>query len=167
MKQAFIVEPICAHASPLRDGVHHRLIFLLRRCVISISNFLNEITVNSHALRDQFVHGAAVPSVSSDSHEERDNRETDQRDRVGSKISSSSSNEEKIPTTPYAYEGSYLVIQRCLFGSTYVGAYLDAKKTFIMKASFTSKYDQQGGPKKMENLKIELVRDADLSIPQN
>jgi hypothetical protein len=83
------------------------------------------------------------------------------------KISAASNNEEKIPGTPYDYAATYLAVQKCLYGSTYVGAYIEPKKTAIMSASFISKYDRDGGPLNMEGLSIKSVRDVDLTVPED
>ena len=76
------------------------------------------------------------------------------------KLSSSSMNEEKTPNTPYSYSATYLVVQKCLYGSTFVGAYSDAKKASIVTGSFKASYNFKGGPKEMKDLKIELVKDV-------
>lgn len=83
------------------------------------------------------------------------------------KVGTSSAHQTKQPGTPYDYSAAYLVVQKCLYGSTFVGAYSDARKASILKGSFTSKYNRAGGPLKMESLKIEAVRDLDVSVPLN
>lgn len=81
------------------------------------------------------------------------------------KMASDSANQEKVVGTPYDYAAHYIVIQKCLYGSTFVGAYSDTVNAVIVKGSFHSKYNKKNGPAKMENLKIELVRAVDLSLP--
>lgn len=76
------------------------------------------------------------------------------------KISSGSSNHEKTADTPYGYEATYVVIQKCLSGSTFQGAYSDLKKAITMKGSFDSDYNAKGGPAKMRNLKIEVLKNV-------
>ena len=83
------------------------------------------------------------------------------------KIATDSSNESKTPGTPYNYKGTYLVVQKCLYGSTFVGAYSDPMRASVITGSFHSEYDRKMGPKKMEDLKIELVKDIDLALPTN
>lgn len=83
------------------------------------------------------------------------------------KISSNSANEEKVPGTMYTYEADYLVVQTCMSGSTFQGAYLDVVKSSIVRGSFRSKYNAAFGPAKMVDLKIKLIREADLSVTQN
>lgn len=78
------------------------------------------------------------------------------------KIDSGSSNHEKVPSTPYDYEAGYLVVQKCLSGSTFGGAYASVAKSVIMSGSFTSKYNRKNGPAKMENLQIKLVKEIDI-----
>ena len=75
------------------------------------------------------------------------------------KLSSGSANEAKTENTPFSYDANYLVTQKCLTGTTYAGAYLDVVKAVVLKASFTSEYNEQNGPKKMEGLKIEVAKD--------
>jgi hypothetical protein len=83
------------------------------------------------------------------------------------KVASDSANQDKIPGTPYDYSATYLVVQKCLSGSTYAGAYSSPIKNSIVKGSFHSKYNQKNGPAKMEDLKFEYVKDIDLSLPAN
>jgi hypothetical protein len=78
------------------------------------------------------------------------------------KVSSSSMNETKTIGTPYDYEANYLIVQKCLNGSTYAGAYSEPMKAVILKGSFRSKYNNKYGPAKMEDLKIEEVNNVDL-----
>lgn len=80
------------------------------------------------------------------------------------KIASDSSNQEKVPGTSYDYKGTYLVVQKCLYGSTYAGAYSDPVKASIVRASFHSKYNRKNGPAKMEGLEFEYLKDIDLSL---
>jgi hypothetical protein len=75
------------------------------------------------------------------------------------KISSASSNEEKVPTTPYNYSAKYLVVQKCLSGSTFAGAYTDTVKSAIVTGSFNASYNRRGGPVEMLNLEIKHVKD--------
>lgn len=83
------------------------------------------------------------------------------------KVGTSSAHQTKTPGTPYDYAAAYLVVQKCLYGSTFAGAYSDAMKSSLLKGSFTSKYNRAGGPLKMESLKIEAVRDVDVSVQLN
>lgn len=78
------------------------------------------------------------------------------------KISSDSANQEKVPGTAYDYKATYLVIQKCIYGSTFVGAYTEARKTTEMEGSFTSKYNKKGGPLKMQGLKITATKNIEL-----
>ncbi|MGZ3696327.1 MAG: hypothetical protein ACXWQO_20360 [Bdellovibrionota bacterium] len=81
------------------------------------------------------------------------------------KVASDSANQDKKPGTLYDYKGTYLVVEKCLFGSTYAGAYSEPVKGTIVQGSFSSKYNAKNGPAKMEDLKFQVVRDVDLSIP--
>lgn len=54
---------------------------------------------------------------------------------VAYKISSGSWHEEKVPGTKTRYEASYLVLKYCFSGSTFVGAYREAKDARVIKAS--------------------------------
>lgn len=72
-------------------------------------------------------------------------------------ISSDSYNQEKRPGTMGDDSGHFLVIQQCHAGATYAGAVISAQNMVLMKASFESSYDSNGGPEKMENLKIEKI----------
>ncbi|MGE3260498.1 MAG: hypothetical protein AB7K68_01855 [Bacteriovoracia bacterium] len=83
------------------------------------------------------------------------------------KITSESANQEKSPHTPYDYSATYLVVQKCLYGSTYVGAYADTMKSVLVKGSFHSKYNSKNGPAKMEGLAFEYIKDVDVSVPAN
>lgn len=76
------------------------------------------------------------------------------------KLSSGSANDSKTPETPYTYEARYLAIQKCLTGTTYVGAYLEVVKSVALNASFSSQYNRESGPKKMEGLLIEVAKDV-------
>lgn len=79
------------------------------------------------------------------------------------KITAESFHQTKTPGTPYDYSATYLVTVKCHSGSTYAGAMIDTTAAALMKGSFSSKYNNAGGPAKMENLKIELVRSIDPS----
>ena len=83
------------------------------------------------------------------------------------KLASASHNQEKRPGTPFNYEATYLILEKCLYGSTYAGAYSDSVKSVAMKGSFHSNYDENGGPAMMEDLMISLVKEIDTSLPQN
>lgn len=78
------------------------------------------------------------------------------------KTGSSSLNEEKVPGTPYTYTAQYLVVQKCHSGSTFGGAYTGPGDAVLIKASFTSKYNEKGGPAEMKNLYFQILRPVDL-----
>ena len=73
-------------------------------------------------------------------------------------------NVEKRPGTPYEYEATYLVIQKCHTGSTFVGAYITTEKASLVSASFRSNYNSKGGPEKMENLNIKIEKDVEVTV---
>ena len=77
------------------------------------------------------------------------------------KLTSSSNNEEKKPGTPYEYQAQYLVVQKCLYGSTFVGAYSDTMKSVILKGSFNAHYKKEGSFKRgaTTDLKVEQVKE--------
>ena len=83
------------------------------------------------------------------------------------KVATDSSHETKQPGTPYNYSANYVVVQKCLYGSTFVGAYSDTQKAVLLKGSFRSFYNRLNGPAKMENLKFEVLKDLDLAPPAN
>lgn len=76
-------------------------------------------------------------------------------------LAADSANAEKTPGTSYDFTGHYLVIEKCLYGSTFVGAYADTVKSAIFKSSFTANYASRGSfkPKKMRDIKIALVKE--------
>lgn len=77
------------------------------------------------------------------------------------KTSSDSMNEEKRVGTPYQFSANYLVIQKCFYGSTFQGVFSEIKNAVILKASFRSLYNKNGGPAAMKDLKFEDVRVVD------
>lgn len=86
------------------------------------------------------------------------------------KLSSSSANDEKTVATPYEYSANYLVLEKCLYGSTFVGAYSDAFKSVIMTGSFKAHYKDisKFTPAAMTDLTIKVVREiTDTNIPSN
>lgn len=77
------------------------------------------------------------------------------------KLSSYSSNEEKVPGTPYTYSANYLVTQKCMLGSTFVGAGVDVEKAVLIGASFKGIYKKGTyTPAQMSDVKISVLKDA-------
>lgn len=81
------------------------------------------------------------------------------------RVGSQSYDEDKKPGTGYNFEGTYLVVHKCLSGSTYAGAYSEVKSAALIDASFHSFYTKARGPKAMENLKIQLLKPVDFQLP--
>ena len=83
------------------------------------------------------------------------------------KLSGGSSKQTRNPGTPYNYEATYLIIQKCLWGSTYAGAYFDFAKSSMITGSFTSHEDHKGRVTKMENIQLKFLSDVTIDAPKN
>jgi hypothetical protein len=83
------------------------------------------------------------------------------------KLASGSYNQSKTPGTRFNFEATYLVIQKCLAGSTFQGAFTSLVKSSIMKGSFTALADRNERPTKVKDLKYEFVSDVTLPVPKN
>lgn len=79
------------------------------------------------------------------------------------KVASSFANDEKIVNSPYWYAADYLVVQKCLEGSTFSGGTSTPVKTLLMKASFHATSDTKGGPGVIDSLKIEVLKMLDIT----